>query len=108
MSRAPGALVTVLALTLSPLASAADVPALMTQKRCDACHDATAARIGPPYAAIALRHRADKENIVDVLARKIIWGGGGSWGVVPMVPNDTVSLEDARAMVKWILERPAS
>jgi cytochrome c len=41
--------------------------------------------------------------MVDVLARKIVHGGGGSWGVVPMVPNQWVSLEEARAMADWIL-----
>ena len=90
----------------TPPAFAADVAALMTQKRCDACHDATATRIGPPYVAIAVRHRADKDNMVEVLARKIVLGGGGNWGVVPMVPNEHVSLDEARAMAKWILERP--
>jgi cytochrome c len=91
----------------APAALAADVPTLMTQKRCDACHDLTAARIGPPYVAIALRHRADKDALVEVLARKIVLGGGGNWGVVPMVPNEHVTLDEARAMAKWILERPA-
>jgi cytochrome c len=95
-----------LALCLSSSAFAGDVAALITQKRCDACHDVTATRIGPPYAAIALRHRADKESMVEVLARKIVLGGGGNWGVVPMVPNEHVSLDEARAMARWILERP--
>jgi cytochrome c len=101
------AVVGLLALCLSPSAFAADVATLITQKRCDACHDVTATRIGPPYVAIALRHHADKENMVEVLARKIVLGGGGNWGVVPMVPNEHVSLDEARAMARWILERPA-
>jgi cytochrome c551/c552 len=94
--------------SLAPTAFAADVPALMSQKRCDACHDVKATRIGPPYTAIALRHRADKNDVVEVLARKIVLGGGGNWGVVPMVPNEHVSLEDARTMARWILDRPTS
>jgi cytochrome c len=97
----------VLTFSLSSSAFAADVTALMTQKRCDACHDLKATRIGPPFVAIALRHRADKENMVEVLARKIVLGGGGNWGVVPMVPNEHVSLDEARAMARWILDRPA-
>jgi len=98
--------VAVLALFVTASALANDAAALLTQKRCDACHDVTATRLGPPYAAIALRHRADKEAMVEVLARKIVLGGGGNWGVVPMVPNEHVTLEEARAMAKWILERP--
>jgi cytochrome c len=100
------AVVMILALGVAQHALAADVPTLITQKRCDACHDLTATRIGPPYVAIALRHRADKDNMVEVLARKIVLGGGGNWGVVPMVPNEHVTLDEARAIAKWILERP--
>ena len=95
-----------LAFAVAHAALAADVPTLITQKRCEACHDLTATRIGPPYVAIALRHRADKDDMVEVLARKILLGGGGNWGVVPMVPNEHVTLDEARAMAKWILERP--
>jgi len=101
-----GALAAFLALGAAPTAFAADAAALITQKRCDACHDMKATRIGPPFVAIALRFRADKENMIEVLARKIVLGGGGNWGVVPMVPNEHVSLDEARAMAKWIMERP--
>lgn len=83
---------------------ASDIPSLMAQKRCIACHDVTQARIGPPYTAIAVRHRANKDAMIEVLAQKIILGGGGNWGPVPMVPNEHVTLDEARAMAKWILE----
>jgi cytochrome c551/c552 len=42
---------------------------------------------------------------VDVLARNIVDGGGGSWGVVPMVPNQWVTVEEARLMAEWILDQ---
>jgi cytochrome c551/c552 len=86
------------------LAAAADVPTLLAAKRCNACHEVTAALIGPPYVAIAARHRPNKDEAVEVLARKIVLGGGGNWGLVPMVPNEHVSLEEARAMARWILQ----
>jgi cytochrome c len=88
-------------------AVAVDMLPLLTEKRCNACHDVTAVRIGPPYTAIAVRHRPDKESMVEVLAHKIVLGGGGGWGPVPMVPNEHVSLEEARAMARWILELPS-
>lgn len=106
VSRA-GIIGALLAIGVAPVVFAADVPTLMKQKRCDACHDVAATRIGPPYVAVALRHRADKDNMVEVLAHKIVLGGGGNWGVVPMVPNEHVTLDEARAMARWILERPA-
>ena len=90
---------------LASQAPAADgaVPALLVQKRCNACHDLKSKVIGPPYLAIALRHAPRREVMVEVLARKILLGGGGSWGVVPMVPNDSVTPQQARAMAEWIL-----
>jgi cytochrome c len=80
-----------------------NVEGLLAQKHCDACHDVTATRIGPPFLAVALRHRSNSELMVEVLARKIVFGGGGSWGAIPMVPNEHVTLEEARAMAAWIL-----
>ena len=86
-----------------PLAQAADIPSLLTQKHCNACHDMTAKVIGPPFIAVALRHAPRRDVMVDVLARKIRLGGGGSWGIVPMVPNDNVTPDQARAIAEWIL-----
>lgn len=80
-----------------------DGEALVTEKRCIACHDLSNALIGPPYRAIAARHAAQKDIMVDVLAQKIIVGGAGNWGIVPMVPNEHVSLDEARAISRWIL-----
>jgi hypothetical protein len=33
-------------------------------------------------------HASQTEVMIEVLARKIIAGGAGNWGVVPMVPNE--------------------
>jgi cytochrome c551/c552 len=87
-----------------PAIAAENLPALLAARRCNACHDAKAALIGPPYVAIAARHRGSGDEAVEVLARKILLGGGGSWGLVPMVPNEHVTLAEARAMARWILE----
>lgn len=83
---------------------AADVPALLDARRCNACHAPTEQLIGPPYQAIAMRHSARAAVMGEVLAQKIILGGGGNWGVVPMVPNEHVTLEEARSMAQWILK----
>ncbi|HTQ98654.1 MAG TPA: hypothetical protein VMH83_01630 [Candidatus Acidoferrum sp.] len=80
-----------------------DGATLTKTMRCYSCHDLVKPLIGPPYQAIAVRHAADKELMVDVLARKIVKGGGGNWGVVPMVPNEHVSEADARTLAAWIL-----
>lgn len=91
-------------LAASPLQAAeADGAKLFEQARCYICHQTDKVSLGPPLKAIAARHAARKDIMTDVLARKIVHGGGGSWGVVPMVPNQWVSLEQARVISEWIL-----
>jgi cytochrome c len=87
----------------SATAGGADVPALLLQRRCVACHQSGSTLIGPPYIAIAARHAADGPAAAEVLAHKIVLGGGGSWGVVPMPPSQNVSLDEARRLAGWIL-----
>lgn len=78
---------------------------LVQQYRCYACHHMTQALIGPPYQAIAARHGGQKDVMTTVLAKKIILGGGGNWGLVPMVPNEHVPETDARRIAGWILDQ---
>ena len=84
-------------------AQSPDGEALARSKRCYACHATDEVLIGPPYRAIAARHAAERDVMIEVLAQKIVHGGGGNWGIVPMVPNEHVSLSDARAISEWIL-----
>lgn len=76
---------------------------LVEQARCYACHSLSETSLGPPYIAIAARHASRRAIMVDVLARKIVHGGGGNWGLVPMVPNQWVTIDEARQMADWIL-----
>src|SRR5690349_22455023 len=76
---------------------------LALRKHCDECHAVDATRIGPPFIAVAIRHRAEGEAAVEPLAQKIIHGGAGNWGDIPMIPNERVTLEEARALARWIL-----
>jgi streptogramin lyase/cytochrome c551/c552 len=88
----------------APTAAPSDGAKLVDEARCYACHHMTDTLLGPPYVAIAARHAPRKDAMTDVLARKIVAGGGGNWGLVPMVPNQWVSIEQARTMAEWILE----
>lgn len=78
---------------------------LAQHHRCYSCHAMEEALIGPPYEAIAVRHGPQKEVMAKVLAAKIILGGGGNWGVVPMVPNEHVPEADALVIARWILQQ---
>jgi cytochrome c len=92
---------------MTPLAWAAEPPKgfskLAFEKHCDECHAVDAPRIGPPFIAVAARHRAEGAAAIEPLAQKIIHGGAGNWGVVPMIPNERVTPDEARALVRWIL-----
>jgi cytochrome c len=76
---------------------------LAQQKMCYGCHQMDKASIGPPWVAIAARHAASKDLMIDVLASRIVRGGGGNWGVVPMVPHSRVSEAEARILAAWVL-----
>ena len=91
--------------TLSPVIQAQDAETLVSETMCYACHQMAEASLGPPWQAIAARHAANSEVMTDVLAGKIIRGGGGNWGNVPMVPNQRVNEDQARIMAEWILEQ---
>ncbi len=85
-------------------ADSTPLPPPLMEHHCNACHALNDRLIGPPLLAIAARYRAaaDREQILLVLAEKIRHGGGGNWGIVPMVPND-LSVEEARRLVTLIL-----
>jgi cytochrome c len=92
-------------LACAPVHAQPDAARLLDTARCHACHQQTEASLGPSWTAIAARHAARRDVMVDVLAGKIVRGGGGNWGLVPMVPNQWVSLEEARVMATWIMDQ---
>jgi cytochrome c len=58
--------------------------------------------IGPAYQDIANKYPINKITI-DTLTEKVIKGGAGNWGQIPMQAHANISKEDARQMVKYIL-----
>ncbi|MBK9251691.1 MAG: carboxypeptidase regulatory-like domain-containing protein [Proteobacteria bacterium] len=89
----------------APVAPVGSGPELADRHRCTACHDLDKPLIGPPYRAIAARYQTDVAAMTEVLTRKVLLGGGGNWGVVPMVPNEHVGEADARLLASWILSQ---
>ena len=69
---------------------------------CTTCHKISEKSIGPEYVAVAQKYESSPA-IIDTLATKIIHGGTGVWGQVPMTPHPNVSMDRARTMVKYIL-----
>lgn len=82
-----------------------DVPALMKAKRCVLCHDQTERRVGPPYNMIATFYaKNDRNKTLQKLINKILKGGGGTWGPIPMPASENVSEDEAKVMANWILD----
>ncbi|HWJ89888.1 MAG TPA: c-type cytochrome [Flavisolibacter sp.] len=75
---------------------------LVAKSDCFTCHKVDEASTGPAYTAVAERY-AGKEGAVDTLAQKIIKGGAGNWGAVPMIGHPSISEEDAKSMVHYVL-----
>ena len=75
---------------------------LVAKSDCLTCHKLNEASTGPSYASVAAKYSNTPETI-DTLVHKIIKGGSGNWGAVPMTPHPTLSVEDATKMVKYIL-----
>lgn len=69
---------------------------------CTTCHKINEDNIGPAYDKVAQKYEATPA-VIDTLATKIIKGGSGVWGQVPMTEHPTLSMDEARLMVKYIL-----
>ena len=93
---------TILALTLSAAVPAMADQALATAKNCMACHAVDKKLVGPSYKDVAAKY-AGQKDAVDKLAAKIIKGGAGVWGPVPMPANAQVNDADAKKLAAWAL-----
>ena len=75
---------------------------LISTSDCLTCHQVNSKIVGPSYVEVANKYPATDDNIA-MLAGKIIQGGSGNWGEIPMAPHPAISTEDATEMVKYIL-----
>jgi cytochrome c len=75
---------------------------LIAYSDCYDCHREEKKSKGPAFSDIAERYPI-QPAYRDLLARKIISGGFGSWGNPVMSPHPEVSMEDAQTMVYYIL-----
>ncbi len=92
---------------LIALATAATAPAfaqvdLAQKKNCMACHAVDKKVLGPAYKDVAAKYTGQKDA-VDKLAAKVVKGGSGVWGNIPMPANPQVTDAEAKQLVQWIL-----
>ena len=75
---------------------------LAKAKNCMACHSVTNKVVGPSIKDIAAKY-AGQKGAEDKLVQKVLKGGSGTWGAVPMPANAQVSEAEARTLVSWIM-----
>ncbi|HNJ82586.1 MAG TPA: c-type cytochrome [Piscinibacter sp.] len=95
------------ALALVAAAATVSAPALADEalakaKNCMACHAVDKKLVGPAYKDVAAKY-AGQKDAADKLAQKVIKGGVGVWGQIPMPANAQVNDAEAKKLVAWIL-----
>lgn len=74
---------------------------------CTTCHRldkaGTGAVIGPAYSDVAAKYVPAADTTIDRLVKKIISGGSGVWGLIPMTPHPALKEADVKEIVKYIL-----
>ena len=98
MKRALFAFVAAAAVTVPAMAD----EALAKAKNCLACHAADTKLVGPSYKDVAKKYATQKDAKA-MLAEKIVKGGAGVWGPIPMPANPQVSAAEADKLAAWIL-----
>ena len=76
--------------------------ALAKSKNCLACHTVDKKLVGPAYQDVAKKYAGQKDAAAK-LATKIMKGGSGVWGAVPMPANTQVNEAEARKLADWVL-----
>lgn len=96
-------LVTTSALMAALSASPAFASMELAQKKaCLACHSVDKKILGPAFKDISKKY-AGQKGADAKLAEKVLKGGGGVWGTMPMPANPQVTPAEAQQLVKWIL-----
>ena len=75
---------------------------LVDESDCKTCHHPTNKIIGPAHTDVAKKYEFNDENI-KLLAKRIIEGGSGVWGEIPMNAHPDLSQEDAEKMAIYVL-----
>jgi len=75
---------------------------LFKKQNCFACHAASSKLVGPSLAEIAIKYKNQTDSEA-MLTEKVLKGGAGVWGAIPMPAQNQLSTADSQALVKWIL-----
>jgi cytochrome c len=67
-----------------------------------ACHAVDKKVVGPAYKDVAKKYAGDAKAVA-MLEAKVIKGGAGVWGPVPMPANAQVNAAESKKLVAWVM-----
>ncbi|MEZ4699026.1 MAG: PQQ-dependent sugar dehydrogenase [Rhodothermales bacterium] len=70
---------------------------------CRTCHTIDTPSAGPAFRAVAQKYRGD-ETAPDRLAQKIVRGGSGVWGELPMPAHPALTPVEAGILARYVLD----
>jgi cytochrome c len=70
---------------------------ILQKNNCTACHAVDRKLVGPSFQDVAKKHAGKG----DYLAGKIVSGGSGVWGNIPMPPQ-SITAQEARRVAEWL------
>jgi cytochrome c len=75
---------------------------LLSKSDCLSCHKMDVKIVGPAYIDVAKKYPATAANY-EKLTQKVIAGGSGVWGDIPMSAHPSTPPADVKKMVQYIL-----
>jgi cytochrome c len=76
--------------------------AAIAKSDCMTCHKINETVTGPAYAEVAKKYENTDAN-VNMLVEKVLKGGKGNWGEVPMLAHTSLDPAEAKIIVQYIL-----
>lgn len=95
----------VVLLSMTNLARAADVNAVVELAKssgCYSCHANGEKVVGPAFASVAQKYAGQKDAAAD-LAQSIQNGSSGKWGRIPMPGHASLPAADVKRLAEWVL-----
>ena len=82
--------------------NAQDAAKLAADKACLACHAIDKKVVGPAFKDVAAKYKGNTKAEA-ILVQKVLTGGLGAWGQIPMPANASLKEDEAKLLVKWVL-----
>lgn len=80
---------------------------LIAGSDCTTCHrlhqSQPSPTTGPAYDQVAAKYKNAADTTVNRLVNKVVTGGSGIWGTIPMTPHPNLSKDDIKTIVTYIL-----